>query len=346
MLIPTRPVRAAARALRAAAVPTTPLLAQLVVTRRCNLACGYCNEYDAVSSPVPYEELARRVDHLASLGTVVVTLTGGEPLLHPRLDDLVRRVVSHGMVATTITNGYPLTRKWIERLNAAGLTLIQISIDNLTPNDVSQKSLDKLRPRLELLREHARFAVNVNAVLGSSPPEDTRRLADEVEALGFYMTVGLMHDGDGQLDAGLAGDALAALYREMRGRSRKSLFHKVGEGWEDQMLRDGTAPWKCRAGARYLYVDERGEVSWCSQRRGQLGVDLLDYGAAELRRAFDTPKGCEAACTIACVRRASALDGWRPQRGAPAVPVLGPIDAVSAPPAGAVDVVARPVPAP
>ena len=59
-----------------------PLLVQLVVTRRCNLTCGYCSEYDDVSSPVAMEILEQRIDHIAGLGTLVLTLTGGEPLLH------------------------------------------------------------------------------------------------------------------------------------------------------------------------------------------------------------------------------------------------------------------------
>jgi MoaA/NifB/PqqE/SkfB family radical SAM enzyme len=315
MYLPKNPLAALNRAALAAVRPATPLLAQMVVIRRCNLSCGYCNEYDDYSPPLPLEDLYRRIDHLASLGTVTLTLTGGEPLLHPDLDKLVARAASHGMVCTTITNGYPLTRRWIERLNSAGLSWVQISIDNLEPNDVSQKSLSKIRPKLALLREHARFGVNINAVLGSSPPEHTRRLVHEVEALGFYMTVGLMHDGQGQLDAGLAGDELAALYSELRDHSKKTIFHLAGEGWELEMIRNAEAPWKCRAGARYLYVDEHGAVSYCSQRRGDPGTQLLAYERPQLREAFDAAKGCEAACTIACVRRASAFDQWRPQTG-------------------------------
>jgi hypothetical protein len=142
----------------------------------------------------------------------------------------------------------------------------------------------------------------------------------EIEKLGFFMTVGLMHGEDGQLDPGLAGDQLATLYEELRARSHKSVFHRAGEGWEAQMIRNHTAPWKCRAGGRYLYVDEFGRVSYCSQRRGEPGVPVLEYGAAELRAGFETPKGCEPRCTIGCVRRASALDGWRAQPGVPAPP--------------------------
>ncbi|HTM44943.1 MAG TPA: radical SAM protein [Polyangiaceae bacterium] len=293
--------------------PYRPLLAQMVVTRRCNLSCGYCNEYDDSSAPVPTEVLKAQIDHLASFGTLVLTFTGGEPLLHPQLDEIIAHTVSHGMVCTLISNGYAMTPRWIDRLNAAKLTLVQISIDNLEPNEVSEKSLSKIAAKLQLLKEKAEFGININAVMGSCSPSDTRKLVDQVEGLGFFMTVGLMHDGNGQLDPGLAGSELAALYEEMRDRSKKSIFHKAGEGWEDEMIEHQASPFKCRAGGRYLYIDEFGKVSYCSQRRGEPGTPLLSYTKADLKAAFETPKGCESACTIACVRRASAFDNWRAQ---------------------------------
>jgi MoaA/NifB/PqqE/SkfB family radical SAM enzyme len=320
VFLPPRFPTALARGARMLFEPTAPVLVQMVVTRRCNLSCGYCNEYDDVSDPIPFERLQKQIDHVAALGTIVLTFTGGEPLLHPQLDELVAYGVSKGLVVTSITNGYPVTRKWIERLNAAQLSFLQISIDNLEPNDVSQKSLSKISKKLDLLKEHAKFGVNVNAVLGSSPPEATRELVNTIEKHGFYMTVGLMHGPDGALDAGLAGHELAALYRELRDRSKKTIFHKGGEGWEDVMIEGGTSPFKCRAGSRYLYVDEFGKVSYCSQRRGEPGTPLLEYSRKDMRVAFDAPKGCEDKCTIACVRRASVYDGWRSQSGAPVPP--------------------------
>ena len=63
----------------------------------------------------------------------------------------------------------------------------------------------------------------------------------------------------------------------MRGRSKKSIFHHVGEGWEDAMIDSREKAFRCRAGARYLYVDEHGNVSYCSQRRSEPGIPLLDY---------------------------------------------------------------------
>lgn len=313
MFFPHNLLRSAARGALMLASARRPLLVQLVVTRRCNLSCGYCSEYDEVSSPVAVELLERRIDHIAGLGTLVLTLTGGEPLLHPKLDHLIAHAVERGMVCTTISNGYPLTKEWIRRLNVSQLSLLQLSVDNMEPNRFSQKSWSQVRKKLELLKEHATFGVNVNAVLGSSTLEQTRQVVSGVRDLGFYMTVGLMHDERGQIAQGLLRDKLASTYEEMQQASRKTVFHATGEGWERDLLQDGSSPFKCRAGGRYLYVDEHGIVSYCSQRRSDPGTEILDYTQDQVEREFYTPKGCEAQCTIGCVRRASAFDGWRAQ---------------------------------
>jgi len=85
-----------------------PLLAHIIPVRRCNLACEYCNEYDDFSKPVPTGAMFQRVDKLAELGTSVITISGGEPLLHPELDEIIRRIRQRGMIAGLITNGYLL----------------------------------------------------------------------------------------------------------------------------------------------------------------------------------------------------------------------------------------------
>src|SRR6201988_1956420 len=135
-----RNLRGASMAARAFASTDHPLLAHIIPMRRCNLACKYCNEFDDVSKPVPLEIMFKRVDKLAELKTSVITISGGEPLLHPELDDIIRRIRGNGMVAGMITNGYLLMPDRIQRLNDAGLEWLQISIDNVSPDDVSKKS--------------------------------------------------------------------------------------------------------------------------------------------------------------------------------------------------------------
>ena len=101
-------------------------------------------------------------------------MSGGEPLLHPEIEDIIRRIRHHGMIFGLITNGYLLTPQKIRALNDAGLDHLQISIDNIQPDDVSMKSLKVLDKKLEFLAEHAEFAVNINSVIGGGirNPED------------------------------------------------------------------------------------------------------------------------------------------------------------------------------
>src|SRR5579859_3804563 len=134
-----------------------PVLVHIIPMRRCNLDCGYCNEYDDVSKPVPLEEMKRRLDTLADMGTSVITISGGEPLMHPDLDEIIGHIRKRGMIAGLITNGFFLNRERIERLNDAGLEHLQISIDNAVPDEVSKKSLKTLDGRLEMLSEWAEF---------------------------------------------------------------------------------------------------------------------------------------------------------------------------------------------
>src|SRR5882672_4403793 len=93
-----------------------PVLVHIIPMRRCNLDCGYCNEYDDVSKPVPIEEMKRRLDYLADMGTSIITISGGEPLMHPDLEEVIRHIRKHGMIAGMITNGFLLSRERIKSL--------------------------------------------------------------------------------------------------------------------------------------------------------------------------------------------------------------------------------------
>lgn len=309
--------------------PNHPILVHMIPTRRCNLSCTYCNEYDQHSDPVPVDVLLRRVDHLAQLGSSIITMSGGEPLLHPELDRVIHRVHEHGSVAGLITNGYLLTVDRIAKLNAAGLDHLQISIDNLQPDDVSKKSLKVLDRKLQLLAEQATFQVNINSVLGAGVrnPEDAAAVARRAVELGFISTVGILHDGSGQLRA-LEPDHLK-IYEQINNLATRS-FGRINRYNPFQRNLVQGKPnnwWYCRAGARYLYICEDGLVHYCSQQRGFPGIPLEQYSLTDIRREYATKKGCAPYCTISCVHQVSIIDRWRdPQKieFAPAKRTAGP----------------------
>jgi MoaA/NifB/PqqE/SkfB family radical SAM enzyme len=304
-----RKLREARMIVKGLASTRHPLLVHLIPMRRCNLSCTYCNEFDDFSKPVPIEEMYRRVDRLGAMGTSIITISGGEPLLHPELDDVIRRIRKNGIIAGLITNGYLLVADRIERLNRAGLEYLQISIDNVQPDDVSKKSLKVLDQKLQLLAKHAEFHVNINSVLGSGivNPEDALTVAHRAVELGFTSTVGILHDGKGQLQP--LGKREQEVFEEIMTLGKQSFTrvnqfqHNIAAGRENE--------WRCRAGSRYLYICEDGLVHYCSQQRGYPGIPLADYSDEQRHREFLTKKGCAPRCTVSCVHQISVVDRWR-----------------------------------
>jgi len=299
-----------------------PILAHIIPIRRCNLACKYCNEYDDVSKPVPLETMFQRIDKLAALRTTIVCISGGEPLLHPELDEIIRRIRDHGIIAGMITNGYLLTAERIERLNRAGLDHLQISIDNVMPDEVSKKSLKVLDKKLQLLAEHAEFHVNINSVVGGgiTNPEDALVVGRRAVALGFTSTVGIIHDGGGQLQP--LGAKEREVYSQMKAMEKGS-YARINF-FQENIASGRPNDWRCRAGARYLYICEDGLVHYCSQQRGYPATPLMDYTVADIRREFRTEKSCAPHCTVSCVHQVSYIDRWRaPQRPSAALPEGG-----------------------
>ncbi len=292
-----------------------PVLAHVIPMRRCNLACTYCNEFDNFSLPVELNEMKKRLDKLADLGTSIITISGGEPMMHPQINDIVAHIRERGMIAGLISNGYYMKPDRIKGLNDAGLEYLQISIDNVNPDEVSKKSLKVLDKKLQYLAEHADFQVNINSVIGGGikNPADALTVARRAIELGFTSTVGVIHDNSGSLKP--LNDEERRVFEEIKSLSKKEYARLAG--FQDNLANGLPNEWRCRAGARYLYICEEGLVHYCSQQRGFPGVPLSEYTSADIEREYNTAKGCAPFCTVACVHKVAILDNWRkPQKTA------------------------------
>jgi MoaA/NifB/PqqE/SkfB family radical SAM enzyme len=287
-----------------------PMDAQLIVTRRCNLSCGYCSEYDNFSDPVPTDVLKARIDRLHELGSMNITMLGGEPLMHPDIAELVRYAGQKANVSI-VTNGFLLRNGVIEALNEAGLNNLTVSIDTLhaDPSRYIQKSFRSLKTRLERLRTLAKFDVHVTAVLCESSKDDFRELMSEIQAFGFRMSVNLIHNNKGYI--AITGEPYQQLFEEFYRDGKPFTFLDYTYG--KQLLAGKTPDWKCRAGARYMYVDENGDVQLCASQPGRLGKPLLEYTKADLDANAKTYKGCEEGCSVGCAFRCSLVDNDRPE---------------------------------
>jgi len=208
----------------------------------------------------------------------------------------------------------------IEHLNRAGLDHLQISIDNVQPDEVSKKSLKVLDRKLQMLSRYAIFQVNINSVLGSpvQHPDDALTVARRALELGFTSTVGILHDHDGQLQP--LGDHQQDLFVEIMQMGKRSYarFNQFQRNIS-QGIANG---WRCRAGSRYLYICEDGLVHYCSQQRGFPAIPLEKYTPTHLVHEYHTEKSCAPHCTVSCVQQVAMLDNWRSPQTRPAfVPV-------------------------
>lgn len=306
------------------------LYCQLIVTRRCNLACGYCNEFDKVSRPVDYDTLAQRMDHLINaLGVTIMDFLGGEPLLHPRIADLVGYAHQQGCWTNIITNGFLLSDKLIDQLNRAGLDSMAVSIDRIHATDFTHKALEPLRKKLTRLRERARFRVEVNVVLCEETLDEFEAVVEEIKRLGLPVRCGVRHY-EGRME--LSG-ALTAKFEWFQEHFRHWRIAPMLD-LHRARLSGQPADWKCTGGYKYLYVDEFGTVRACSQVHLAERVNVLEMTPARLK-ANDCHKECEKECGVSCVIQTSLITqkpiryalrcaqhvvGSRFERPAPAVP--------------------------
>ncbi|MGH9555705.1 MAG: radical SAM protein, partial [Terriglobales bacterium] len=176
------------------------------------------------------------------------------------------------------------------------------------------KVLDK---KLELLAEYAEFHTNIYSVVGGGirNPQDALVIARRALQLGFTSTVGIIHDSDGQLRP-LSPEEREVYSTIMSwGKASYARFNQ----FQKNLALGQPNQWRCRSGARYLYVCEDGLVHWCSQQRGFPAKPLMEYTVDDIRYEYLNEKYCAPQCTVACVHQVSYLDFFRaPQK--PMVP--------------------------
>jgi hypothetical protein len=142
---------------------------------------------------------------------------------------------------------------------------------------------------------------------GIHNPDDALVVGKRALELGFSATVGIIHDGDGQLRP--LGDRERAVYHEMKAMENRH-FARLNF-FQDAIAQGKPNQWRCRAGARYMYICEDGLVHYCSQQRGYPAKPLDQYTREDIRREYLTEKSCAPYCTVSCVHYVSYFDFFR-----------------------------------
>ncbi|HVD96692.1 MAG TPA: radical SAM protein [Cytophagaceae bacterium] len=132
-----------------------PVLCNYYVTYRCNATCSFCDIWEKPSPYVTLENAEENFKALQKLGVKVIDFTGGEPLLHQQLDQLLALAKKYKLITTVTTNAllYP---KYAEKLKGK-IDMLHFSLDSPVreEHDASRgvKSFDNLIHSIQVAKQ-------------------------------------------------------------------------------------------------------------------------------------------------------------------------------------------------
>jgi cyclic pyranopterin phosphate synthase len=211
-----------------------PRTVRVSLTDRCDLACVYCRPSRSdgyLEKRLDDDAWRAMVQALVQAGVRRVRITGGEPLLHPRVTELVRYVASLGVEDLALTTNATLLEKLARPLRDAGLRRLTVSLDSLVPERFWRITrggrLDTVLAGIEAARAVGFEELKLNTVvLRDDNDDELDSIVAWARARGIVPRfIELMHIGEG---AKLPADKLVG-YGEMRARLAHLLVDGAGE---------------------------------------------------------------------------------------------------------------------
>jgi MoaA/NifB/PqqE/SkfB family radical SAM enzyme len=287
-----------------------PLQCSLYVTDRCNLDCAYCTEYDNSRPHPSLDDLKKWIRKIRELGTMRIALVGGEPLVHPNIVELVRYCRELGFATSLTTNGFLLTRELVAQLEDAGLQVMQISVDRMTPSQITKKSFKTVLPKLEYFRD-SKISLHITGVICADTLPESEAVLETGLSRGIPTEVRLVHADPLQrfrVDRGRR-EELESFIDSMIERKRRGEKIHTSEAilnYQRSLLRGEHVEWTCMAGYKLFFVSAQGKFWICSMvHTDKYIMDVtLDDLYANYRK-----KSCQEGCGVYCAVSASLLVG-------------------------------------
>ena len=289
-------------------VDRKPLQCSLYVTDRCNLDCSYCTEYDNSVPHPPLEDLKRWLRKIRELGTMRIALVGGEPLLHPDIVELVRYCRELRFATSLTTNGFLLTRDKLRALEEAGLQVMQISVDRMTPSPITKKSFKTILPKLDYFKD-SRISLHITGVLCHDTLPESTAVLETGLARGIPTEVRLVHADPKSFYRVQRGspEALKNFIEWMIQRKQNGEKIHTNEAILDyqlSLLRGEPTEWTCMAGYKLFFVSAQGKFWECSMVKTE--KDIMDITLEDLHANY-RKKACQAGCGVYCAVSTSLL---------------------------------------
>jgi MoaA/NifB/PqqE/SkfB family radical SAM enzyme len=254
------------------------------------------------------EELKQWIAKIRELGTMRIALVGGEPLLHPDIVELVRYCRQLGLATSLTTNGFLLTRDKLRALEEAGLQVMQISVDRMTPSPITKKSFKTILPKLDYFKDST-VSLHITGVLCEDTLAESSAVLETGLARGIPTEVRLVHADP------------KSFYRVQRGSpealknfiewmiQRKENGEKIHTNravldYQLSLLRGEPTEWTCMAGYKLFFVSAQGKFWECSMVKTE--KHIMDITPDDLFANY-RKKPCQAGCGVYCAVSTSLL---------------------------------------
>jgi len=246
-------------------------------TRRCNLHCAHCG---AAGETYPHEltteQICRAVDEMAALRVDMLAVTGGEPLLRKDLLTVLDYARQRGLKTGIATNGYLVDEAMTQRIGAAGVQSVQVSLDGLesTHNQIrgNAQSFRRAVEAVERLLRQGIPLVSVATTVGPHNLADLEGLGTLLEGLGvrlWRLAVVMPIGRAREADLLLRGEQLEALFAFVRRANRRGFRVYLGENltflgrWERRLRRQ---PAICPVGFTACCIGVDGHIRGCPEQ--------------------------------------------------------------------------------
>jgi MoaA/NifB/PqqE/SkfB family radical SAM enzyme len=270
-----------------------PMWCAWQVTYRCNFRCGFCGYWKDPLGAEPecsLDQIALACRKLDKLGSMFISLAGGEPLIRTDIVPIVE-VVARYHVPFITTNGWFVTPQLARRLFQAGLWGVSVSIDYADPAMQDKRRgmpggfnrAVRALQYLQAARVHPWQRVNVMTVLLHDNLDHIEPLLQLAGRHGAYLMVqpyGMLKTGNDAFRCRHANVAQQLLHLKQRYPNFLSNRHFLARF--DEAL-DGGVP-RCRAGSAFFSIDSLGEVSICVEARTQPVGNVYHDGEQVLMR--------------------------------------------------------------
>ena len=298
-----------------------PIIPYLFTEWKCNLDCHYCWSYNNTVKGMTEDVAKRSIDWLHSIGSRVLALMGGEPLLRPKfIHKIVYYSAKKDIFVYLPTNGRLLKPDLTDRLGDAGIATVNLAVDSVKERKSLPKALDPIRPYFDYLAKRQRYygySVMLNINICRNNLDDVKELTNIAHDNGIATDYHInetpmmeqshfkhLNENTTYLtpDVWPKVDALLDYLNDKRVNEGYKMVNPIQHMEDMKMLMRGEVPpWRCRAGQNSLIIRTDGSLAPCFPMYSA----THDWGVVgdhkfEVKQLDEMKKECTKHCLSTC----------------------------------------------